>query len=254
MRRQNVSIEHIDLAPLAARFLDYIRQASLQRLDLDIEWLHMAATLIRWKSRALLPRDPAAPPEAADPLRQEIIGQLQAHKKQLAAELARRKAEADASFSRVAEAQAPENGAEEEEERPFLSVWDLAQQARELWRWARDYRATLTHWHETFDAAPEPVTVAQMSDVLRGYLAQAATLPLDALPLLLGQPTGAHRACLFLGLLEMVRGQEIAVQQDEAGGSIWVRPTVIELFIPTLPQSISSSLLQEDYSSCYKDE
>ena len=220
MRRQNVSIEQIDLAPLAARFLNYVRQASLAQLNLDIEWLHMAATLIKWKSRALLPHDPAAPPEPADPLRQEIISQLQAHKKQLAADLARRKAKADTSFSRVAEPQAPEAG--EEDEPPFLSVWDLAQQARELARWAQDYRATVTHWRETFDATPEPVTVALMSDMLRGHLAEAETLPLDALPLLLGQPTDAHRACLFLGLLEMVRGQEITARQDEGGGSIWV--------------------------------
>ena len=215
-------IEHIDLAPLAARFLDYVHQATLAHLNLDIEWLHMAATLIQWKSRALLPHDPAAPPEAADPLRQEIISQLQAHKKQLAADLARRKAEADASFSRAAEPQAPEAGAEEENEPPFLSVWDLAQQARELARWAQDYRATVTHWRETFDGAPELVTVAQMSAVLRSYLAQADTLPLDALPLLLFQPTAAHRACFFLGLLEMVRGQEITARQDEGEGSIWV--------------------------------
>ena len=215
-------IEHIDLAPLAARFLDYVHQASLAHLNLDIEWLHMAATLIQWKSRALLPHDPAAPPEAADLLRQEIISQLQAHKKQLAADLARRKAEADASFFRVAEPQAPEAGAKEENEPPFLSVWDLAQQARELARWARDYRATVTHWRETFDLAPETVTVAQMSDALRNHLAQADTGPLDALPLLLAQPTAAHRTCFFLGLLEMVRGQEITARQEEEEGGIWV--------------------------------
>jgi len=215
-------IEHIDLAPLAARFLDYVHQASLAHLNLDIEWLHMAATLIQWKSRALLPHDPAAPPEAADLLRQEIISQLQAHKKQLAAELARLKAVADASFSRVvAEPQAPGDGAEEDAP-PFLSVWDLAQQARELARWAQDYRATVTHWRETFDATPEPVTVALMSDMLRGHLAEAETLPVDALPFLLSQPSAAHRACLFLGLLEMVRDQEIAVWQHEAEEEIWI--------------------------------
>ena len=181
----------------------------------------MAATLIQWKSRALLPHDPAAPPDAADPLRQEIIGQLQAHRKQIAVDLARRKAEADASLSRGAAPQALEDG-KEEDEPPFLSVWDLAQQARDLARWARDYRATVTHWQETFDLTPEPVTVALMSDKLRGHLAEAETLPLDALPLVLGQPTAAHRACLFSGLLEMVRDQEITAEQEEGFGEVWV--------------------------------
>ena len=215
-----MALEQIDLAPLTARFLDYVRHASLTHLNLDIEWLYMAATLIHWKSRALLPQGPDAPPDAIDPIRQEIIAQLQSHRKQLAAELARRKAGHETCFSRPGEPWALEDG--EEEEKPFVSVWDLTQQARELARWAQEYRATVTHWRATFDVQADPVTVAQMSDVLRYHLAQTASLPLDALPLVLGQPTAAHRACFFLGFLEMVRDQEITAQQEEGFGSIWI--------------------------------
>ena len=57
VRRQNVAIENIAMAPVVARFLAYVRAATEQNLNLDIEWLHIAATLIYWKSRALLPLD-----------------------------------------------------------------------------------------------------------------------------------------------------------------------------------------------------
>ena len=220
VRRQNVALEQIDLAPLTARFLDYLRQASLAHLNLDIEWLHMAATLIQWKSRALLPRDPDAPPDAIDPVRQEIIAQFQAHRKQIAAELARRKTGREASFSRPGDPRAQEDG--EEEATPFVSVWDLTQQARDLARWVREYRTTAAHWRTTFDVQADPVTVAQMSQVLRARLAQAASLPIDALPLLEQQPSLGHRAALFLGLLEMVRDQEITAEQAEAFQSVWI--------------------------------
>ena len=222
VRRQNVALEDIDLAPLAARFLDYVRHASLAHLNLDIEWLHMAATLIQWKSRALLPRDPDARPEPADPIRQEILVQLQAHRKRLAAELALRKAGQEASFSRPGEPQASKEGAKDDDETPFLSVWDLTQQARELASWAREYRATVAHWRDTFDIETDLVTVAQMSQVLRDCLAQAESLPVDALPLLDSQPTPAHHFALFLGLLEMVRDQEITAEQMEDFESVWI--------------------------------
>ena len=220
MRRQNVALEQIDLAPLTAHFLDYVRQASLAHLNLDIEWLHMAATLIQWKSRALLPRDPDAPPDAIDPVRQEIIAQLQAHRKQLAAELARRKAAREASFSRPGEPRSLEEG--EEEATPFVSVWDLTQQARELAHWAQEHRETMAHWPATFDVQSDPVTVAQMSQVLRDYLAQVDSLTVDALPLLATLPSPAHQSALFLGLLEMVRDQEITADQPEPFQTVWI--------------------------------
>jgi segregation and condensation protein A len=55
VRRQNVALERISMAPIVARFLEYMRTATERNLNLDIEWLHMAATLIHWKSRSLLP-------------------------------------------------------------------------------------------------------------------------------------------------------------------------------------------------------
>jgi segregation and condensation protein A len=88
VRRQNIAIEKIALAPLVARYLDYMRSASARKINLDIEWLHLAATLIQWKSRLLLTR-PAAEP---DPVRDELIEQLLAHRKELALDLADRRA------------------------------------------------------------------------------------------------------------------------------------------------------------------
>ena len=100
VRRQNVAIEKIAMAPIVARFLEYVRTAAERNLNLDIEWLHMAATLIHWKSRSLLPADAMGEP-AADPIRDSLVQQLLAHRKQAAEELARRRALEHTQFSRV---------------------------------------------------------------------------------------------------------------------------------------------------------
>src|SRR6185312_13971154 len=89
VRRQNVAIETIAMAPIVARFLEYVRAAAERSLNLDMEWLHMAATLIHWKSRSLLPPE-AGGQAQADPIRDGLVQQLLAHRRQAAQELARR--------------------------------------------------------------------------------------------------------------------------------------------------------------------
>ena len=241
VRKQNIPVQEIQMAPLVARFLEYVHCARDRSLNLNIEWLLLAATLIQWKSRSLLPETPA---ELAKPdlVRDELVRQLLAHKKELAEELGKRKTVADASLSRSGAAPVPDDCFPGEEPEPsFVSVWDLTQQARELAHWVAEYRVTLSHWVQTFDVESESVTVAEMCDALRQYLGQAETLPVDALPLIAQQPTRAHLSALFLGLLEMVRNQELTVEQTEEFTSVWVNLGESRL--------ICSSLLQDDSPS-----
>ncbi|MGH9640152.1 MAG: hypothetical protein ACRD3Y_08830, partial [Bryobacteraceae bacterium] len=43
VRRQNVAIERIAMAPLVGRFFGYFRTAAAGNLNLGIEWLHTAS-------------------------------------------------------------------------------------------------------------------------------------------------------------------------------------------------------------------
>ena len=232
VRRQNVPVEEIAMAPLAARFLEYVHAAPGRNLNLDIEWLHWAATLIQWKSRSLLPQDPRETPPGRDPVRDELARLVRQHRKEAAGHLAEQKRQAEARLSRPPDPLLAPDLEPEEAELPFWSVWDLIGQARDLAHWIPAYRAAHRHWEENLRVQTETVTVSQMSQVLRDALASAPSLPFNALPLLVAQPTPAHLSCLFLGLLEMVRDQEITVEQIAEGrlgpgndlkGGIWVR-------------------------------
>jgi len=116
VRRQNVALERIQMAPLVARYSEYIRTARDRNLDLDIEWLHTAAQLILWKSRSLLPRDPASPRPAADAIRDELVEELRRHRERMAKELGTRLAGEQARLARGSpESFAPERWAELQE-------------------------------------------------------------------------------------------------------------------------------------------
>lgn len=220
VRRQNVALEKISMAPIVARFLEYMRTATERNLNLDIEWLHMAATLIHWKSRSLLPSNATVEP-TADPIRDSLVQQLLAHRKQAAEELARRRAREQTQFSRMDGEFREVAGPNEPEDAPFVSVWDLTQQARDLSRWMQDHREIHRQWKETLGVEKDDVTVSDMIDYLWTRLGSAETT-LDGASLIHEQPTASRKASLFLGILELVRDQQLQIEQREFCGPAWL--------------------------------
>ena len=216
VRRQNIALEQVALAPLVARYLDYMRAAASHNVNLDIEWIHMAATLIQWKSRSLLPSDALAP-QATDPIRDKLVRQLADHRQQAAEELARRQAVQDSRFSR-------ETDKIEELAYPgFLSVWDLTQQARDLARWASEHQRDRTRWNQMVAVEQDDSTIASMIEYLLEQVALADRLELDALRLLYAHESPSRRASLLLAMLEIARDRHVEIVQTELFGSIVIK-------------------------------
>lgn len=223
VRRQNVAIEQIAMAPIVARFLEYVGAAAGRNLNLDIEWLHMASTLIYWKSRSLLPQAASVDPQN-DPIREDIIGQLLAHRKQAADELARRRAVEETRFTRSAgrdQNGASDSAAEGVMPPEIVSVWDLIQEARDLARWVEQQREDRCRCRESLGIEQDDTTVSEMVDYLRDQLA-AGDGKLDGIGLLESQATASRRACLFLGMLEMAGNRQLELQQNELFGPLAV--------------------------------
>ncbi|HVP09033.1 MAG TPA: ScpA family protein [Burkholderiales bacterium] len=74
IRKQNLDILDIPMAPLTRQYLEYVEMMRSKNLELAAEYLVMAAMLIEIKSRMLLPR-PAAVAEEEDP-RAELVRRL----------------------------------------------------------------------------------------------------------------------------------------------------------------------------------
>jgi segregation and condensation protein A len=215
VRRQNVAVENIAMAPLVARFLQYMRSGVELNLNLDIEWLHMAATLIQWKSRSLLPKDAAEQPKA-DLIRDDLVQQLLAHRKQAAAALDDRRSLEETRFSRPAVGDPALDGPTGS----LFSAWDMIQQARELGRWVQEHRIVRRQWGEAFGVEEDDVTISEMMAYLREQFDRRGVAELDGGSLLRDQPSATHRCCLFLGMLEMVRDQDVQLEQTEEFGPI----------------------------------
>lgn len=75
IRKENLDILDIPMAPLTRQYLEYVEAMRATNLELAADYLVMAATLMDIKSRLLLPRPPSAAAEEEDP-RAELVRRL----------------------------------------------------------------------------------------------------------------------------------------------------------------------------------
>jgi len=75
IRKENLNILDIAMAPLTRQYLEYVEIMRSKNLELAAEYLVMAAMLMEIKSRLLLPRPPSAVTEEEDP-RAELVRRL----------------------------------------------------------------------------------------------------------------------------------------------------------------------------------
>lgn len=209
-RSQSVPLDEIALAPLTARFLEYLARAPAE-INRNIEWLQMAAALIYWKSRSLLSPDPALPDEDGA-ARQQIIEQLITHRSAAARELERRRAVEQAQFSRRP---TPEDG-----EGSFTTAWDMIRLARELAAWARGNPDRLATPAAELVIEADLCPLEQIIDRVRTLVPPGARR--NGLALMEDEPSGARRAALFLAFLDLARDGELALEQVASLETFWI--------------------------------
>ena len=80
IRKENLDILDIPMAPLTRQYLEYVELMKVKNLELAAEYLVMAAMLMEIKSRLLLPRPPSLAAEEEDP-RAELVRRLLEYEK-----------------------------------------------------------------------------------------------------------------------------------------------------------------------------
>ena len=205
IRSQEVNIYDIPIAEITDQYLDYLRKMEECDLNVEGEFLFMAATLIHIKSRMLLPAEPSPPEGEAEDPRAELVHRLLEHEKfkNAAQMLQTKRTLEDATWSLPGI-----DDFQEMEDDPGLAVnlFDLISAFHELIERAKR--------RQPIEIEGEEMSVTDMMERVKNVLSMRDH-PVELEELFVGLTTRRSLIALFLGLLEMVRLKAVQLRQRE---------------------------------------
>ncbi len=210
VRKANLNILDIQMAPLTDQYLEYVEAMRATNLELAAEYLLMAALLLEIKSRMLLPRAPRSNEEEEEDPRTALVKRLLEYErmKRAAAQL-----DEIPRVSRDFEWAGVFVSEKIVERMPELTLHDLQL------AWLRIMRQARLHRHHQI--RHEQLSVREhMSGMLR-KLAGGGFVVFDALFDVSHGPAGLIVG--YLAMLELVKEKLVHITQTEALAPIYVK-------------------------------
>jgi segregation and condensation protein A len=227
IRRSQVDIHDIPIAPITRQYMEYLDVMRELNLDVAGDFMVMAATLIHIKAKMLVPIDPteAQGEEEQDDPRDALVQRLlefQRYKE--AAGVLHQKAEIRAATWTRPDSVLPQWD-EAGEEMLEAGLFDLVSAFKEL----LERRKTLLA-HEVADSGK---SVDQRMDELIELIREGESV--EFLELFASQETKADMIVTFLALLELIRLRRVKVYQRGVFGAIRVfRPVGPDAAVPAI--------------------
>lgn len=209
-----IDIYDIPIEKITRQYVAILKENQDHQLEIAGEYFVMASTLMRIKSRLLLPSIAAAVEEEDEPVedpREELVDQLLEYQRyQRAAKHLEEKAiERQREYTREAMAVPTELVAKVQ---PGVTIDQLQAAFEDLLK-----RRQVPELPEV-ETAPEKITVAERIDFIRAKL----TSPVRFVDLFSDQLTRDNLVTTFMALLELCRHQVVQVIQAEAFGPLIV--------------------------------
>ena len=221
-----IDIYDIPISLITDQYLEYIRQMQAQDMEIMSEFLVMAATLLRIKSKMLLPSESEEEEMAEDP-REELVDRLLEHKmyKYMAMELKDR--QVDASKAMFKGTTLPEDMVYEE---PPVDL-DALVGSMDFQKLHQIFLDVLKRQEDKMDPIrshygrieQEEVSLSDRIDYILAYGKKCSRFSFREL-LSKGQSKN-YVIVSFLAVLELMKGGVIRISQDELFGDIEIEMT-----------------------------
>lgn len=209
IKRQNLDILNIPIAEITRQYMGYVELMKNIHLELAAEYLVMAAMLAEIKSRMLLPRNPEAEEDEADP-RAELVRRLQEYEryKKAAEDLDELPRQGRDIF--IASMKAPDLDLEKPQ--PNVSMEELMRAFRDVLK-----RSALTAHHHI---QREPLSVRERMTNILSKLQESQFCKFESLFSLEEGKLGV--VVSFMAILELVKQSMIQITQTEAYSPIHI--------------------------------
>lgn len=213
IRKANVNILDIPMAPLTAQYLVYVEAMRRTNLELAADYLLMAAMLLEIKSRMLLPRPPKADSGEPDDPRAELVRRLMEYERM---KLAAARIDALPQAHRDYEITTVWIADKVAARQPEVSVHDLQIV------WLTLMRQAKMHQHHRIQR--EELSVREhMGLILRRLQGRNYVVFEDLFEVPVRPVSVASLVVSFLAILELARESLVELTQSEALAPIYVK-------------------------------
>ena len=213
IKAQRIDILDIPVASLTEQYLESLRRAESLNVELNAEFVLMAATLVHIKSKMLLPTPHKVDEDAPEDPREDLVKLLLEREKFMqAAQMLgeKRVIEENVWTTAAADALADDDGETELQ----VSLFDLVQTFGEVLERLEN--------QPVVEMPEESVSVASRIRFLKNLL-QSDDQPVRLRDVLLRQRAPRAVIATFLALLEMVKAQAIEIRQNKLFGEVVIR-------------------------------
>lgn len=213
IKAQRIDILDIPVASLTEQYLESLRRAESLNVELNAEFVLMAATLVHIKSKMLLPTTPRVDEDTPEDPRENLVKLLLEREKfvQAAHMLGEKRViEENVWTTAAADALADDDGETELQ----VSLFDLVQTFGEVLERLEN--------QPVVEMPEESVSVASRIRFLKNLL-QSDDQPVRLRDVLLRQRAPRAVIATFLALLEMVKAQAIEIRQNKLFGEVVIR-------------------------------
>ena len=213
IKKQEIDIHNIPIAKITGQYLEYLHKLEQFDMDISVDFIYMAATLIYIKSKMLLPPDPLAGPEELEDPRAELVHRLVEHEKfKSAAQLLHQRQQIEEHVWSRPDRSLYEG--EEVEGELIVSLVDLVKVFQQVLERRKEV-VKIELRHDQF-------TVEQMMELLRQQLVAGAE-GVELVSFFESCPSRHAMIVALLAVLELVRLQAILLVQQKQFGEIWLR-------------------------------
>lgn len=220
IERDELDIYDIPIYRITADFLAYVHQLNEMDMELASEFILVAATLMRIKSRTLLPRKELdLEGNEIDP-RDELVRHLLEYKryKGVLEELRNMEAERAALEPRgnlKAEVKLLSEQSQDGEELHHLDLYRLLKVYQRVME-----RHEIASQRPTHQVVPFPYTIEEQKSYLLGHFATTARVSFEQL--ILEMPDKIAAIFNFLAILELIQLGLISIQVGEGYNNFWI--------------------------------
>ncbi|MRR09940.1 segregation/condensation protein A, partial [bacterium] len=214
IRKEELDIYDIPIARITQQYLDYLEFMKTLNLEIAGEFLVMAATLVKIKSRMLLPRHPEVEGEEAVDPRHDLVQQLLEYKKfkEAAGRLEEKETQQRLMFPR------PKGGYEQPDPAtvappaPEVGLFDLLAAFRHV--------VDRLDKVDIYNIVGEDITIEERIDFVQARIREHGKLSFFGL--FEGQTRRLVVVVTFFALLELIRLGRVVVRQRGLFGEIWI--------------------------------